>query len=381
MKKNKQALGQILQAITKQPKINLKDAPKTCYEIVKTAENVGYHFTYMNNQVYLFQGQYYAPVDDATLKVFIKFALIYLSDNTVAASDRKVINDNHAQFPYSVMTLDTAPPASKINFDNGTLDLVTMKFSNHSYKDYFPYVLPYGYDPNAACPVFEKFLSEVLPERQVQDVIAEYIAWLFTPSLKLEKVMLLYGKGCNGKSVLVEIIENLIGQENVSHESLSDLADNANARANIIGKRLNTCTDIGTAIENPDVLKRLASGESISVKKLYQDVATVDDYAKNIFCCNELPKSKDMSDGFVRRLLIIPFDRQIPKDRVDPTLASRIISNELPGIMNWVIDGYQRLARQQAFTDSPCIQRMTEEYRRHKTVKGKIKLYLPPFWK
>ncbi len=50
----------------------------------------------------------------------------------------------------------------------------------------------------------------------------EYIGWIFTP-LKLEKVLFLYGSGKNGKSVFVDIVEALLGKENISHESLSDM--------------------------------------------------------------------------------------------------------------------------------------------------------------
>lgn len=71
-----------------------------------------------------------------------------------------------------------------------------------------------------------------------------------------------------------------------------------------------------------------------------------------LFCLSELPKTNDKSNGYFRRFLIIPFKVQIPKSEVDPKLAEKIISTELPRIMNWVIEGKKRLIIQSDFTES-----------------------------
>lgn len=171
--------------------------------------------------------------------------------------------------------------------------------------------------------MFMKYLNEVMPEKEAQDVLSEYVGWLFMPGLKLEKVLFLYGSGCNGKSVFVDIVEALLGKENISHESLSDLCGEygANSRSNLAGKILNTCSDVAPNAFAGDLFKRIASGEPISAKILYKDVTTLTDYAKMIFCLNELPKTNDTSNGFYRRFLIAPFNVQIPKNKINPNLA------------------------------------------------------------
>lgn len=75
---------------------------------------------------------------------------------------------------------------------------------------------------------------------------------------------------------------------------------------------------------------------------LYWYVTTLTNYAKMMFCLKELPKTNDISNGFYRRFLIVPFNVQIPKNRINPNLAQEIISNELTGIMNWVLEGKER---------------------------------------
>ena len=99
-----------------------------------------------------------------------------------------------------------------------------------------------------------------------------------------------------------------------------------------------------------------------------------------MFCLNELPKTNDISNGFYRRFLIAPFNVQIPKNRINPNLAKEIISHELPGIMNWVLEGRKRLVRNGKFTDSPVMNKTLEEYKKMEQRKKKISLILPPFY-
>lgn len=178
--------------------------------------------------------------------------------------------------------------------------------------------------------------------------------------------------------VFVDIIKVLLGKDNISHKSLSDMCGEfgGNSRANLMGILLNTCSDIVSNAFSGDIFKRIASGEPISSKTLYKDVVTITDYARMIFCLNELPRTSDRSDGYFRRFLIVPFKVQIPKSKINPKLAKTIISSELLGIMNWVLDGMRRLTKQQVFTESELCQKELEKYKVGK-IKNKISLILP----
>lgn len=384
-KATKNILGYIINAI--QPKSDFdptkkQEYHKICHEIYQATQQAGYPFVSINEEMFLFTGTHLENIDNHTIKMFLKAAYGKLCADEVAASKKETINGLASQLPYTAMALNVKQTTDKINFRNGTLNLLTGKLEKHDWKDYFRYVLPYAYDPVADCPAFKKYLNEVMPEHEAQDVLAEYIGWLFLPFLKLEKILFLYGAGCNGKSVFVEIIESLVGRDNVSHESLSDLCGEygANSRANLAGKLLNTCSDVAPNAFAGDLFKRLASQESISMKTLYKDVVTTDDYAKMIFCLNELPKTNDISNGFYRRFLIAPFNVQIPKSKIDPELSRKIITQELPGIMNWVLEGRKRLVANKNFTDSPVMNEALEEYR-SRSAKKKCSLLLPPFFK
>lgn len=359
-----------------------KDYCKACHEIYTVSHNSGFPFVSMDGKIYIYTGTHLEEVNVDEVMMFLKFSFLKLSGDSVYCGKKELINGLTAQFPYTVMGLNVKQAEDKINFGNGTLDLKTGNLCKHNWVDYFRYVLPYNYDKNASCPMFMKYLNEVMPEKEAQDVLSEYVGWLFMPGLKLEKVLYLYGSGCNGKSVFIEIVEALLGKENISHESLSDLCGEygANSRSNLAGKILNTCSDVAPNAFAGDLFKRIASGEPISAKILYKDVTTLTEYPKMMFCLNELPKTNDTSNGFYRRFLIAPFKVQIPKSKINPNLAKDIISHELPGIMNWVLEGRERLVKNGKFTDSPVMNKTLEEYKKMgQKKKGKIQLWLPPF--
>ena len=373
-------LSCIINTITSTKIENGKDMYSKICNIIKNAtDKVNHPFQMFEDQcIYCYTGTHWAKISDHDLKMFLRDAYQKISDDEIKASQRDMIEGLFKQFPYTVMNFGVTQAQGKINFLNGTLKLGTERGALHSPGDYFRYVLPYDCVPGAPCPMFMKYLNEVLPEKNAQLVLAEYIGWLFLPDLKLEKVLFLYGSGCNGKSVFIDIIEALLGKDNISHESLSDMCGESggNSRANLVGKLLNTCSDVAPNAFSGDIFKRIASGEPISSKTLYKDVVTITDYAKMIFCLNELPRTNDRSDGYFRRFLIVPFKVQIPKSKIDPKLAKTIISSELPGIMNWVLDGMERLIKQQGFTESELCQKELEKYKVGK-VKNKISLILP----
>ena len=78
--------------------------------------------------------------------------------------------------------------------------------------------------------------------------------------------------------------------------------------------------------------------------------------------------------------MIVPFNVQIPKNKINPNLAKDIISHELPGIMNWVLEGRKRLVKNGAFTDSPVMSKALEEYKMMGSKKkNRFSFLLPPF--
>lgn len=253
-----------------------------------------------------------------------------------------------------------------VNLKNGTLEYSNCDFlfRNFDKDDMLRYQLSFDFDPEAICPQFDRFLDEVLSEKQAQDVLMEMIGYCFIPTrkLKLEQSMMLYGEGANGKGVVYELVKEILGKQHVSGFSMGALSFDANTRAQLSGKLLNYSSELGGKC-NPDMIKKLISGEDVDVKTLYKDVWTMSDYTcKFMFNTNSLPKETEANVAFFRRWIILPFDVTISKEKRDKKLPDKL-KKELPGIFNRVIAGIKRLLKNEDFTESELANKTLEEYK------------------
>jgi putative DNA primase/helicase len=200
-----------------------------------------------------------------------------------------------------------------------------------------------------------------------QKVLAEYLGYVFikhgSKSLKMEKALVLYGSGANGKSVIYEIVNALLGNENFSSFSLQTLTnENGYFRAKLANKLVNYASEINGNLE-ASIFKQLVSGEPVEARLPYGHPFILKQYAKLIFNCNGLPKDVEQTDAYFRRFLIIPFDVTIPPPERDSELHIKIIEKELSGVFNWVLEGLRRLLEQKRFSECGAAQRAVEQYR------------------
>jgi putative DNA primase/helicase len=257
--------------------------------------------------------------------------------------------------------------SSLINLINGTLEIGPdgTKLRGFDKSDFLTYQLPFSYDPEAEAPVFQNYLRTVLPYQELRDILAEYIGYVFIPNhkLKLEKTILLFGTGANGKSVFFDVINALLGRENVSTYSLQNLTDKPGYyRAMIATKLVNYASEINHKLD-PTLFKQLVSGEPVEARLPYGQPFIMENYARLIFNTNELPKDVEHTNAYFRRFLIIPFDVIIPESIQDKTLANKIIAKELPGVLNWVLEGMKRLTKNKDFTFSEIVSNQIRTYK------------------
>ena len=250
-----------------------------------------------------------------------------------------------------------------LNMRNGTLIVrkdgsVTLR--NHRKEDLFFYTLGYSYADQAECPLWRRFIDRVLPEAEAQQVLAEFIGYCLMKRHAMEKMLWLYGEGQNGKSVTLETIEELLGSDNVSYLSLSDLTNDEVKRAGIEHKMLNVSHESGRDV-NANVLKQLTSGERVLIRHLYQDPRETQDYGKFIAAFNALPRAEN-TFGYFRRLIILPYKVTIPPEEVDRQLTSKL-RHELSGILNWVLAYLPGLMNRGEFTSSVSCEKALDQYR------------------
>lgn len=186
------------------------------------------------------------------------------------------------------------------------------------------------------------FLDEVLPEKEAQALLGQFIGYCFTKNLKLEKMAVFYGGGANGKSVCMDVIKNLMGRNNVSEVTLSSATYDPEPRSLLDGKLLNISSESEKNI-NTSILKMMVSGEPVQVRELYRGTRLMDNPPKFLTSYNELPPLENTL-GYRRRWLLFPFDKTISADRQDPALTGKLC-RELPGILNWVLANLANLLR------------------------------------
>ena len=252
----------------------------------------------------------------------------------------------------------------KMNCSNGTVLFGTNSVELHLFdkRDNFFYKLNYDYTPDAIAPEFQRILNEALP-LDGQMILQEYIASIFFPRFNHQKALLLYGRGGEGKSLIISIISAALGRDNVVERSVESLcAEESRTVADLENKLLNICYEMGSKF-NISNFKRLVSKEPMTAKRLYMDPYTIYDYASLLFACNELPKNIEYTNAYFRRLMILPFLNQIPEEKQDRALGDRVVKNELSGILNWIIKGAERLITQGCFSKSELVDGALVEYR------------------
>ncbi len=328
---------------------------------------------------YIFNGCHWAKVEAETLQKFLGEAAEKMGVGKFDAKYFEYRAKIEKQFICTAYLPSPEPPKNTvlINLKNGTFEVTpeAVLLRPFDAKDFITYQLPFDYNPTAKAPLFEKFINHVLPDTERQNVLSDFLGYIFVKyeHLKLEKALLLYGTGANGKSVVYDIINALLGAENVSSYTLENLTSKEGYhRVMIADKLLNYASEISDRV-NPAYFKALASGEPVDGRLPYGKPVIIKDYAKLIFNLNELPKDVEHTNAFFRRLLIVPFEVTIPEKEQDKQLAKKIIESELSGVFNWVLQGLERILKNKAFTDCRAINQAREDYQ---TSSDSVKLFM-----
>ncbi|MEZ5425248.1 MAG: phage/plasmid primase, P4 family [Pyrinomonadaceae bacterium] len=250
-----------------------------------------------------------------------------------------------------------------INLRNGTFEIKgSEKFLRpFDRNDFLTYQLEFDFDENADFRKWQLFLDEVLPEREKQIILSEFMGYVFARHLKLEKTLLLFGSGANGKSVVFNVIKALFGPESISHFSLESLGHEYH-RAKIANKLLNYSSDISFNLK-ADIFKILTSGEPVEARLPYGQPMVLDNYARLMFNSNHLPRDVEHSHAYFRRFLIIPFEVTISEEHQNKHLAKEIVETELSGVFNWMLEGLERLLKRGNFSECKSSENALNQYK------------------
>ena len=338
----------------------------TIEEILRQVWAQGSGLAFNNDRQYIYIGGFWQEIPVPEMRTFLSAAATALGAKPLESKYYKQQDNLYEQFTRSALRTEPQTRAALINVKNGTLEIdgARVELRPARREDFLRYQLPYSYDPAAACPMFHRYLDRVLPDESGQKVVAEFVGNAISPGVNLQKALALVGDGCNGKSVLCDIITSLLGEVNVCSIDLASLTKETSwSRWLLGGKMLNYCNENSKKL-NSDIFKSLVNTEPVLVSKKYKDEYQMTRYAKLMFNCNQLPVNAEQTEAYFRRYYPIPFNVHITDAEKDPHLAKKIADAELPGILNWVIEGLKRVEANKRLTDCESARAMLERYRK-----------------
>lgn len=239
----------------------------------------------------------------------------------------------------------------RIHVANGTL------FSDGRFtedKEYCRNRLTATYDPNAPEPTrWLSFLHELLDEEDIP-TLQEYMGYCLIPTTKAQKMLMLVGKGGEGKSRIGAVLRSILGDNMVSG-NLSKVETNRFARADLEHALLMVDDDMKTeGLPQTNYLKSIITAElPMDLEKKNQQSYQGEMHCRFLgFGNGSLKALYDRSDGFFRRQIILTTKRKDKNREDDPFLAEKLIA-EKKGIFLWMLEGLKRLiARNYKFTIS-----------------------------
>ena len=293
---------------------------------------------YLNKVLSFFDGRSYVPIGNEDAEDALSNLL--MDDFGLGATDVRKIGS----MPFLVVKKKQfAVDDDKVCFENCVLDVKSgnvLKFGTSIHTDY---TRPFSYYEDARCPMWRRFLDEVMPDEDEQACLQEFFGMCFLDRTKIsvEKFAILVGGGSNGKSVVSDVITSVIGEKRVSHFFPDQLMEDKKI-VDVVGKRLNLAYDLPKKSSFDSTLKALSSGQAVAGWKIYSGTIEVK-CPPLVFALNEMPVFRDVTSAFFRRVMLFSFDVTIPEDRQDRCLASKIIRNESGGVFRWMMEGLWRL--------------------------------------
>ena len=197
------------------------------------------------------------------------------------------------------------------HFKNSTYNVKTGEMQQHNPDDYILEYRDYNLDTSGKkTPITDEWFKQTFKDEA--QFMMEFIGYCFARTYEpFQLFVILRGSGSDGKSTYLRYLSKMIGEQNSSSLSLSDITgkDSRFATSQLYQKSLNYFADIGSDfVEQTQAVKSLTGGDKIKAEFKNQDPFMFENHAKLIFSANELPAFKDFTDGFKRRVCLIDYN-------------------------------------------------------------------------
>ena len=273
---------------------------------------------------------------------------------------KKYVIVKHGEFDKEDMLLNT---------ESGYVDLSSGELHDHDIDKKFSHQTVAEYSDNVDAPLWEKFLNQIFNnDEELIHYVQKAIGYSFTGSVDEQCLFILNGRGRNGKSVFSNVVSDVAGnyakqmnvQTIVAKKNQSGSANSDIAR--LEGARIVTSSELNEGDRfDESLVKQLTGGDKILARFLYGSEFEYKPKFKIWMATNHLPIIRGTDDGIWRRIKIIPFNIQIPREKVDKKLEYKLKA-EYTGILNWIVQG-AIMWQQEGLEDPEAVTKVIETYR------------------
>ena len=290
-----------------------------------------------------FWGQWLAEKDDLPALV-IKFC-------TYAASRRGIdaavaLAKSESGIEVSANDFDTN--RYELNCQNGIVDLRTMSLRPHDPAARLTKLTPVDFDPNATCPQWERFISDVmLGDAEMIGYLQRSFGLALSGDVSEQVLWCHVGNGGNGKSTAFAILSEVFGDYAAPIPAdilitTSGERDREKSNARLVGHRLcfaQEPDDAGKLAEG--TIKAITGGDPLTARTEYERARRVKLSCHIHVCMNRLPQVRGTDEGIWRRLQILYWGKTFaPEEQRPRTEIERQLLSEAPGILRWLCNGF-----------------------------------------
>ena len=316
-----------------------------------------YKIKYYAGEIYIYDGRIYVS-DEKLIKAKMVEALPNLKTSQV--------QEAYNNIELKILQRPSTPDKNYLNVINGLLDLTTFKLIPHTDDIFTVNRVDILYDEKAKNDAVDKLISSICCGKQsLINLMYQMMGYILVPTCKYQKAFILLGNGSNGKSVLLETIRQMFGDENCSSLALEDLSDRFRP-AEIVNAMVNIGDDSGHGLlDNTAIFKKLVTGDSMTFEHKHGQPFKHKNTAKMIFAANALPPTTDKSDGFFRRCIIIPFEATFkPGDpNYDPGILNKVTTDSAKSyLLNLALIGLKKLNEKEYFDESDETKTLLNTY-------------------
>ncbi|MDK9870463.1 MAG: phage/plasmid primase, P4 family [Staphylococcus equorum] len=316
-----------------------------------------YHVININNRLHVYKDGIY--IDDERL---VKHAMVTQIPKLRRTQQTEVLEYLRTMAPHK-----DEEPAHLIPVKNGVYNIKENELISHTPDLIFTARFNVNYDADAKSEIVSETLFTIADEdTEIVEMFTQIFGYLLYKENFIGKSFLFVGSGGNGKSLLLRMMQAMVGTENTSSVSLQALSEQFNV-SSLHHKLLNAGDDIPLkSIDDASNFKKLSTGEPVLAAYKGQDVFAFENYAKLVFSANGLPRWYENSNGVFDRLIIVPFNARIRgTSKEDPNLPKKVTTEESKSyLFNIALGGLKKVLKNNGIYLPSAVQTEMDDFRK-----------------